>query len=234
MREKIRLASPKKKFLAAVLLLLLALGVGWMNLDFPGTREFACRRTEAESLWSPGVTVAYGDSGDREFQHWVLRRVEGMWYLQYLDRWFFLWRPSDLYGYGITADQALGGCLPEQPFWLYAYFLSEPVTVLAVAPAPSIVRVEATLWAEPSEEFKDTRLRPTTPVTVELTPTGTDDRAFLGTMSYNREEIDAQAEQYWADHSVALSPHDYKVRLVLRGYDADGRLAATYDYPPTS
>lgn len=236
LKERLALISPRKKLVAAAVFFVLYAGVQWTNHDFYGTMDFACARQEQSELLPPGTTAAYGETAGGSSHRWVLRRTGEQWTLRYLDKRGFLWVPGYRhYIQSAGAEDTLTGWFPQEPIWHDASSMPDPVTVLAVAPDARIVRVEATLWAQPNEHL-DSRYTPTTPTVVDLTPAGTDGRVFLGTLTYHRDdELAALIDRFWLPDGYSDYPlHDYDVCCTLRGYDAAGALVAAYDFPPHS
>lgn len=222
MKHRFLLSSHKVKLAAALILLLAGAALLWVDLDYPGTADFACDRRERSLLMPQASTVAWGDirhgSGDR----WALRQGGGQWWLTYLNRVGPLWRPSVSF-FPKPLEGPLAGALPEEYHLTSAYHLPEPVTVLAVAADPAIVRVEATLWAQPEGELAGgPGYPPTTAVTADLAGTAPGSGAFLGAMTYHREEIPD------GEPGGPVPPHEYQLRLVLRGYDQQGALVARW------
>lgn len=235
MKEKFLLSNPGVKLAAGALLLALGLFVLWMDLDFPGTMDFACKRQEQLFLLSPGETVLWDDVDARDDQRWVLRRSGRQYRMCWLDRSCgVLWQPA-YFGLPNTwqySGEALTGYFTHSPIWTTAATFSFKPQILAVAADESIVRVEATLWAEPNGDL-GAPYHATTPVTAELARTEEDPRVFLGRLPQPNDEIDAQIDRYWRP-SDPYPTWDFEVLFTLRGYDAAGNLVATYDLPSRS
>jgi len=221
MKTPFRLKDPKYKLAAALVLLLAGLALLWVDLDYPGTTEFACDRLECRLLMPKASTVARGEIDHGFGDRWVLRRGGGQWWLDYLDRAGPLWQPSGYWAKSLGSP--LAGAFPEEYQNWTAYYLPEPVTVLAVSSDPAIVRVEAVVWAEPEGTLAgDPDYPPTAAVTSALAETAPGSGAFLGQLTYHRDEIpDGKPNRR------ALT-HEYGLRLALRGYDRQGALIASW------